>query len=269
MMKLSMLTPSLFILLCFNLLLAFNTQAFDHRELTQTLNLVKANDKFVTLLGTQVAIDDVAPNFKVVDGNFAPVQLSDFKNKTVLISVVPSLDTGVCSIQTKRFNDEAANLPTDIIMLTLSNDLPFAQKRFCKIENIDKIKVLSDAVWHDFGEKYGVLIKNMGLLTRAIFIIDQQGKLAYKELVADIAQHPDYPKALAAAIAIAKPIEHMGAADKNIENTPTIETNKSTKPATIGHKKNDNSPHVNSQGAKSQENNDQPNNNKPVSGSTN
>ncbi|WP_448213317.1 thiol peroxidase [Colwellia sp. MEBiC06753] len=171
--------------------------SLDQSSLPETDNLVKAGGKFVTLLGTQINEGDTAPNFKVVNESFSPVELAAFANKTILISVVPSLDTGVCSLQTKRFNEEVANLPKDVVMLTISNDLPFAQKRFCKAENIDQIKVLSDAVWRDFGSKYGLLIKDMGLLTRAIFIIDEQGKVAYKELVANISQHPDYETALA------------------------------------------------------------------------
>lgn len=203
MMKLSTLTSTLFTLLLLSFTLTFKAQAFNQDNLAQTQNLVKANEKYVTLLGTQVALNDQAPNFKVVDKNFAPVQLSDFKNQTVLISVVPSLDTGVCSIQTKRFNEEAAKLPSNITLLTISNDLPFAQKRFCKVENVDQIKVLSDSVWRDFGEKYGLIIKDMGLLTRAIFIIDSTGKVKYKELVANISQHPDYESALNAVKDIA------------------------------------------------------------------
>jgi thiol peroxidase len=101
MMTLSTLNKLLFTLLFINFTLTFNAQAYNHDNLTQTQNLVKANDKYLTLLGTQVALEDQAPNFKVVDKNFLPVQLSDFKGQTVLISVVPSLDTGVCSIQTK------------------------------------------------------------------------------------------------------------------------------------------------------------------------
>ena len=169
---------------------------FHDDNLQQTTNLVTANNKFITLLGTQVDVGQKAPDFKVVNGNFAPVSLSEFSGKNVLISVVPSLDTGVCSVQTKRFNDEVTNLPQDIVMLTISNDLPFAQKRFCKIENIDKLVVLSDSVWRDFGRSYGLLIKDMGLLTRAIFIIDSSGMIAYKEIVADISKHPDYELAL-------------------------------------------------------------------------
>jgi len=175
-------------------------------NLQQTTHLVTANNKFITLLGTQVDVGQKAPDFKVVKGNFAPVSLSEFSGKNVLISVVPSLDTGVCSVQTKRFNDEITNLPKDIVMLTISNDLPFAQKRFCKIENIDKLVVLSDSVWRDFGSSYGLLIKDMGLLTRAIFIIDSSGMIAYKEIVADISKHPDYELALSTMKALS-PVE--------------------------------------------------------------
>lgn len=203
MMKLSTLNKFIFTVLFTNIVLTFNVQAFNQNNLTQTNNLVKANNKYVTLLGTQIAIDDQAPNFKVVDKNFAPVQLSDFKDQTILISVVPSLDTGVCSLQTKRFNEEAAKLPKNITLLTISNDLPFAQKRFCKVEGVDQIKVLSDSVWRNFGESYGLIIKDMGLLTRAIFIIDNHGKVKYKELVANISEHPDYESALIAVKDIA------------------------------------------------------------------
>lgn len=169
----------------------------DETALAETTDLVKAGDKYVTLLGNQLNLGDLAPDFKVVNEAFSPITLTQFKDKNILISVVPSLDTGVCSLQTKRFNDEIANLPKDIVMLTISNDLPFAQKRFCKTEKVEHIKVLSDAVWRNFGENYGLLIKDMGLLTRAIFIIDSHGKIAYKELVKNISNHPDYDSALA------------------------------------------------------------------------
>ena len=180
---------------------------FAQDSLIETTNLVKAGEKFVTLLGTQVNVGQQAPNFRVVDEQFSPVQLSDFKNKTVLISVVPSLDTGVCSVQTKRFNEEVAQLNTDLIALTISNDLPFAQKRFCQTEKIDHLKVLSDSVWRDFGSQYGLLIKDMGLLTRAIFIVDTNGKIAYKELVENISNHPNYESALTALRTLIEPSE--------------------------------------------------------------
>ena len=168
-------------------------------EVTESTGLVVAGGKPITLLGKQVFKGNTAPNFKVVDERFTKVKLSDFAGKTVVLSVVPSLDTGVCSLQTKRFNEEVANLPDNIVMLTISNDLPFAQKRFCKTEGVESIKVLSDSVWRDFGHKYGLLIKDMGLLSRSIFVIDKSGKIFYKELVADISTHPDYDAALVAA----------------------------------------------------------------------
>lgn len=205
MMKLSTLSKLLFILFFSPSVLMLNVHANQVSQsiLKQSQNLVKANDKYVTLLGNQVDIGDQAPNFKVVDKNFSPINLADFKDQTLLISVVPSLDTGVCSLQTKRFNEEAAKLPKNITILTISNDLPFAQKRFCKVESVDKVKVLSDSVWRNFGENYGLIIKDMGLLTRAIFIIDNQGIVKYKELVANISQHPNYENALSAVKLIA------------------------------------------------------------------
>jgi len=208
-MKLSNFLFAIILLSLINV--SFLSSAFASNDntqgLTQTKNLVKAGNKFVTLLGEQIKVNKQAPDFKVVDGNFAPVNLSDYKNQILLISVVPSLDTGICSLQTKRFNDEVANFPKNITMLTISNDLPFAQKRFCKVEKVDNIKILSDSVWHDFGRKYGLIIKDMGLLTRSIFIIDNQGKIAYKELVANLSSHPNYDQALKALKDIAK-VEH-------------------------------------------------------------
>ena len=151
----------------------------------------------VVLLGPELKAGDEAPDFKVVDESFTPVKLSDFAGKKVLISAVPSLDTPVCSLQTKRFNEEAAKLGEDVAVLTISADLPFAQKRFCEAEKIGETKVLSDSVWKDFGQEYGVLIKDMGLLARSIFIVGKEGKLEYVELVKEVTSHPDYDRALA------------------------------------------------------------------------
>lgn len=165
-------------------------------SLPERLSKVKAGNQQVVLLGNKLSVGDSAPAFKVVDAGFKTVALADYRGKTVLISVVPSIDTGVCSLQTKRFNTEVANLPDNVVLLTISTDLPFAQKRYCQQEQIDKVVVLSDAVWRDFGSNYGLLIKDMGLLTRAVLIIDSKGKLAYQQLVAELAQEPDYAAAL-------------------------------------------------------------------------
>ena len=207
---------SLLILLTINSFFFTTVNAHSLKEnLLESTSLVKAGEKYLTLLGKQINVGDIAPNFKVVDNSFSPVEFNQFKQKVILISVVPSLDTGVCSLQTKRFNEEVANFSENVVMLTISNDLPFAQKRFCNIEKINNIKVLSDSVWRDFGSKYGLLIKDMGLLTRAIIIIDSQGKVAYKELVANISQQPDYTKVLAKlkALSTLDTIDNINATD--------------------------------------------------------
>lgn len=167
-------------------------------KLPERLSLIKAGDKNIVLLGDKAKINHPAANFKVVDSNFQTVKLSDFKGKTVLISVVPSIDTGICSLQTKRFNNEIANLPQQVVLLTISTDLPFAQKRFCQQEQVNDMAVLSDAVWRDFGTNYGLLIKDMGILARAVLIIDNKGMLAYQQLVQNLATEPDYNEALTA-----------------------------------------------------------------------
>ncbi|RJF37113.1 thiol peroxidase [Pseudoalteromonas gelatinilytica] len=159
---------------------------------------VSAQSKPVTLLGQGVEVGQNAPNFKVVDGSFTPVTLENYQGQAVLLSVVPSLDTGVCSIQTKHFNEKVASEYPSVAMLTLSADLPFAQKRFCKAENIDKVVTLSDSVWHDFGKNYGLIIKDMGLLTRAVFVLDKEHKIVYKQLVDNLSKEPDYDSAITA-----------------------------------------------------------------------
>lgn len=166
--------------------------------LPSRISEVKAGNQQVVLLGKELQTDQQAPAFKVVDNNFKTVQLSDYQGKTILISVVPSIDTGVCSLQTKRFNSEVANLPDNVVLLTISTDLPFAQKRYCQQEQVADMAVLSDAVWRDFGSNYGLLIKDMGLLTRAILLIDNKGSLRYQQLVPALAQEPDYEAALTA-----------------------------------------------------------------------
>ncbi|MBH0026792.1 thiol peroxidase [Pseudoalteromonas sp. SWN29] len=179
--------------------LAFALSAFcsvaiaaDYPENTLDVGKVSAQGKPVTLLGKGISVGDSAPNFKVVDDNFIPVTLEDYKGQAVLISVVPSLDTGICSLQTKHFNEKVASQFPSVVMLTISADLPFAQKRFCKAENIDKITTLSDSVWRDFGQKYGLIIKDMGLLTRTVFILDESHNVIYKQLVSSLSTEPEY-----------------------------------------------------------------------------
>ena len=152
----------------------------------------------LTLVGDEVCVGEKAPGFKVLNNSLEEVTLDKFKNKIKLIASVPSLDTPVCDSEIKRFNDEASALSKDIAIIFISMDLPFAQKRFCQDFDINKVKTLSDHRDADFGEKYGVLIKELRLLARAIFIIDKEDNIRYIELVPEISSPPDYEKALRA-----------------------------------------------------------------------
>jgi thioredoxin-dependent peroxiredoxin len=167
-------------------------------DLVERKSIVTTKGKPLTLLGPELHVGDPAPGFRVVDGAFQPVRLADFAGRAVLISAVPSLDTGVCALQTKRFNDEVASLPSDVIVLTVSMDLPFAQKRFCEFEKIDRVRVLSDHVWREFGAGYGILIKDLGLLARSVFVVGKNGRIVYRQIVPEMTEQPDYEAALEA-----------------------------------------------------------------------
>ena len=153
----------------------------------------------VTLLGQEVSVGDAAPSFTVLANDLSPVTLEDSKRKVRLVSVVPSLDTGVCATQTKKFNEEAAALGEDIVILTISVDLPFAQGRWCGAEGIDAVQTLSDHRDLSFGKAYGVAIEELRLLARSVFVIDKDDKVTYVEYVSEVTDHPDYEKALEAA----------------------------------------------------------------------
>ncbi|WP_096189729.1 thiol peroxidase [Evansella halocellulosilytica] len=152
----------------------------------------------VTLVGNEVNVGDQAPDFTVLANDLSEVTLADTKGKVRLISVVPSIDTGVCEQQTRRFNEEASQLD-GVEVLTISVDLPFAQKRWCAAEGIDNVQVLSDHRELSFGENYGVAIKELRLLSRSIFVVDSSDKVTYVEYVQEVTEHPDYEKALEAA----------------------------------------------------------------------
>lgn len=153
----------------------------------------------VTLLGTKLSVGDDAPDFTVLANDLSPVTFADSKGKVRLISVVPSLDTGVCADQTRKFNEHAASLGENVSILTISVDLPFAQKRWCGAEGIDAVQTLSDHRDLSFGTAYGVVIEGLRLLTRAIFVVDSDDKVTYVEYVSEVTDHPDYEKALEAA----------------------------------------------------------------------
>ncbi len=152
----------------------------------------------LTLIGPEIKVGDTAPNFKVLTNGLQEVTLDHYKGKTLILSVAPSLDTGVCAAQTHRFNKEAENLPPSVQVLTISADLPFAQGRFCGAENI-KIQTLSDHREMSFGDAYGTHIKELRLEARALFVVGKDGKIKHVEYVKEATNHPDYDKALAAA----------------------------------------------------------------------
>ena len=160
---------------------------------------VMMKGKPLTLLGKMPKVGDKAPNFTAVGNDLSEVRLSDYAGKVVIISAVPSLDTAVCDRETRRFNKEASSLGGDVQILTVSMDLPFAQKRWCAAEGIKDVRTVSDHRDGQFGAAYGVTIKELRLLARAIFVVDKQGTIRYVELVKEIADEPDYQGALDAA----------------------------------------------------------------------
>ncbi|MFY9177447.1 MAG: thiol peroxidase [Caldicoprobacterales bacterium] len=153
----------------------------------------------ITLLGNEIKVGDAAPEFTVLTGDLNPYSLKDAGDKVKIISVVPSLDTGVCEMQTIRFNEAASDLG-DVVILTISVDLPFAQKRFCSNNGIDKVITLSDHRDLSFGMNYGFVIEELRLLSRGIVVLDRDNIVRHVEYVKEVREHPDYDRALEAAI---------------------------------------------------------------------
>ena len=156
----------------------------------------------LTLIGKELKPGTAAPDFRVVDNGLAPVTLADFSGKIKILSAVPSLDTPVCDTETRRFNKEAAALPDNIVVLTISMDLPFAQARWCGAAGIDRVKTLSDYQERSFANAYGLLIKELKLLARAVFVVDAANTIRYVQIVPEITEEPDYDAALNAAKAL-------------------------------------------------------------------
>lgn len=156
----------------------------------------------LTLLGEAPQVGSKAPEFSALRGDLSPFSLAQAAGKTVVINSVPSLDTPVCAMQTRRFNEEAAALGSDVKVLVVSMDLPFAQQRFCATEGIANLETLSDHRDASFGTAYGMLIKELRLLARGVLVIDKDGVLRYQQLVPEVAQEPDYEAALAAIKAV-------------------------------------------------------------------
>jgi thiol peroxidase len=156
----------------------------------------------VTLLGNEAKPGDKAPDFTVLTGDLQAYSLKDAGNKVKIISVVPSLDTGVCEMQTLRFNNEALKLK-DTVILTISVDLPFAQKRFCEANSVENVVVLSDHKDLSFGMNYGFVMEEHRLLSRGIVVLDRDNTIRYVEYVKEVREHPDYEKALEEAAKLA------------------------------------------------------------------
>ncbi|MFJ7753411.1 thiol peroxidase [Peribacillus muralis] len=152
----------------------------------------------VTLVGQELKVGDKAPDFTVLANDLSPVTLSDSKGSVRIISVVPSVDTGVCDAQTRKFNEEAAKLD-NVKVLTISNDLPFAQKRWCAASGLENVQVLSDHRDLSFGEAYGVVMQELRLLARSVFVVNSSDEITFVEYVSEGTNHPNYEGAIEAA----------------------------------------------------------------------
>lgn len=170
---------------------------------TERTGLVTIHGTPLTLQGSPVKVGDTAPDFTLLTNDLAPATLADYKGKALVLSAVPSLDTPTCDMETRRFNTEAAKLGENVKILTISADLPFAQKRWCGAAGIDKVQTLSDHRAVEFGLKYGVLIKELRLLARAVFVVDPAGTIVYAQIVPEVSSEPDYDAALAALAKVA------------------------------------------------------------------
>ena len=153
----------------------------------------------MTLVGPELKVGDDAPDVEVVDNDLQPVKLSTYKGKVVIVAAVASLDTGTCDVETRRFNQEIGKLGDDVAVLTISMDLPFAQKRWCGAAGVETVKTFSDHRSAAFGEAWGVLMKELRLLARAVFVVDREGDIQYVELLGEVGDEPDYDAALKAA----------------------------------------------------------------------
>ncbi|SMP72789.1 thiol peroxidase [Desulfonatronum lacustre] len=165
----------------------------------ERFGLITLKGQPITLTGNTVQEGDAAPDFQVVDNDLKPFSFSSLKDKVAIITSVPSLDTPVCDLEARRFNQEAAKLGDDVQILVISMDLPFAQKRWCAAAGVNNVLTLSDHKDASFGTEYGVLIKELRLLARAVFVVDRQKIVRYMELVKEVGQEPNYELALDAA----------------------------------------------------------------------
>jgi thiol peroxidase len=166
--------------------------------MSERKDVVKFQGNPLTLVGNELNVGDAAPEAEVLANDLSPVKLSGFGGKVCVICTVPSLDTPVCDIQTRKFNEQAASLGDDVVVLTISMDLPFAQQRWCGAANVENVQTLSDHHTAEFGTAYGILIKELRLLARTVFVVDKEGIIRYIEIVDEVTNEPDYEAALSA-----------------------------------------------------------------------
>ena len=167
-------------------------------EMEERAGMITMKSNPLTLVGKELKVGDPTPDFEALDNDLTPVMPSSFRGKVCVICSVPSLDTPVCDMETRRFNEEADKLSADVQILTISMDLPFAQKRWCGAAGVDKVVTLSDHRNASFGTAYGVLIKELRLLARAVFILDREGIVRYIQIVKEVTDEPDYDAVLEA-----------------------------------------------------------------------
>ena len=174
-------------------MIKFLIKEFDMSERTDVITFQGGG---LTLVGDEAKVGQTAPDFTVLGNDLSPVSLSSYAGKVVVISAVPSLDTPVCDTQTRRFNEEAAKLGDDVVILTISMDLPFAQARWCGAAGIENVVTLSDHKDADFAEKFGLMIKELRLLARAVFVVGKDSAVSYAQIVPEVTDEPDYEAAL-------------------------------------------------------------------------
>jgi len=167
---------------------------------TERNDFFKLGEQFATIIGDDLKVGDMAPEFTSVVTGWGTVNpVKESRGKVMIICAVPSIDTETCDIETRRFNKEAASLSDDIVIYTVSTDFPFAQKRWCGAAGVDRVKLVSDVIYADFGVKYGVLIKERRYFRRSVFIVDREGKLTYVNYLPALGQEPDYDEVIAEA----------------------------------------------------------------------
>jgi len=164
--------------------------------MTDAKNTIKFKGNPLALVGRQPGVGDTAPDFEVLTNDLSPLKLSELQGKVLVICSVPSLDTPVCDTEVRKFNEQATSLGDDVAVLVISMDLPFAQSRWCGAAGVNNVQTLSDHNQADFGNAYGVLIKELRLLARAVFVVDTMGVIRYIEVVDELSNEPDYEAAL-------------------------------------------------------------------------